>query len=98
MVVVMAYISKTRYAWSTINRQFNYILEQAKLKKSNQGRVRSLGSLRHTSIMFAADASEMDHLTLASNARTSVDMLERHYLSHRTPEMNVARIQSKRKK
>ncbi len=86
-----------RYAWHTMNRQFNYILKKSNLKKSSQGRVRSLGSLRHTSIMFAADASEMDHLTLASNARTSVDMLERHYLSHRTPEMNVARIQSKRK-
>src|ERR1019366_6740536 len=39
-------LKNRRYAWHTMNRQFNYILEKANLKKSNQGRVRSLGSLR----------------------------------------------------
>jgi hypothetical protein len=38
----------------------------------------------------------IDHLTLAINARTSVDMLERFYVSHLTGEMNIDLLQSKR--
>jgi hypothetical protein len=39
---------------------------------------------------------DLDLLTLARNARTSVEMIERFYANHLTPEMNVAKIHSMR--
>jgi ribosomal protein L31E len=38
----------------------------------------------------------MDLLTLARNARTSVDMIDRFYAKHLTAEMNVDILHSKR--
>ena len=40
----------------------------------------------------------MDLLTLARNARTSAEMIERFYASHLTAEMNIDMIQSRRSK
>ena len=40
----------------------------------------------------------MDLLTLARNARTSTEMIDRFYASHLTGEMNIELLQSKRKK
>jgi len=40
----------------------------------------------------------IDLLTLARNARTSVDMVERFYASALNGEMNIDMLQSKRKK
>jgi hypothetical protein len=38
----------------------------------------------------------IDMLTLARNARTSVEMIERHYASALTAERNIGMLQSKR--
>jgi hypothetical protein len=41
---------------------------------------------------------KIDSLTLAKNARTSVEMLERFYARHLQPEMNIEKLQSTKKK
>jgi integrase len=62
------------------------------------GRERTLYCLRHTFIMFRLLYGEgIDMLTLARNARTSVQMIERFYASALDGEMNVAMLQSRRK-
>jgi integrase len=61
------------------------------------GRLRTLYCLRHTSIMFRLLYGQgIDMLTLARNARTSVQMIERFYASALDGEMNVAMLQSRR--
>jgi hypothetical protein len=58
---------------------------------------RSLYSLRHTAITFRLLYGRgIDLLTLARNARTSVEMIERFYSSNLTAEMNIELLQSKR--
>ena len=87
------------YALVQLRRQFDHLLEATELKTDAKGAVRTLYSLRHTAIMFRALNSEgLDMLTLARNARTSVDMLERFYLSHMKGEMNVGALQSQKHK
>ena len=87
------------YALVQLRRQFDHLLEETKLKTDGKGSVRTLYSLRHTAIMFrAVNAEGLDTLTLARNARTSVDMLERFYLSHLQGEMNVVALQSQKHK
>jgi len=61
------------------------------------GEKRSLYSLRHTAITFRLLYGKgIDLLTLARNARTSVEMIERFYSSNLTAEMNIDMLQSKR--
>ena len=86
-------------AMDRMGRQFDYILKNAGLKKSPNGEERTLYSLRHTAIMFRLTKGEnIDLLTLARNARTSVEMIERFYARHLTAEMNIHKIQSMREK
>ena len=40
----------------------------------------------------------LDLLTLARNARTSVEMIDRFYASHLEGEMNIAAIQSRKRR
>jgi hypothetical protein len=85
------------YAIQQLHRQFEYVLRLAGLKVNGAGEKRTLYSLRHTSIMFRLiEAQDLDLLTLARNARTSVEMIERFYAKHLTGEMNVRKIQSNR--
>lgn len=78
------------YAMQTMNRQFNHVLKLAKLKDSPNGTKRIIYSLRHTCIMNTLLRSKkIDLLTLARNARTSVDMIDRFYASQLTAEMNI---------
>jgi len=87
------------YALQTMRRQFEELLRQAELKQTPTGQPRTLYSLRHTAIMFRlTKGDKIDSLTLAKNARTSVEMLERFYAKHLTPEMNVDKIQSMKKR
>jgi site-specific recombinase XerD len=86
------------YALQTMRRQFDEILNEANLKKSATGEPRTLYSLRHTAIMFRLTLGDhIDLLSLARNARTSVDMIERFYARPLQAEMNVEKIQSMRK-
>ena len=76
---------------------FRKILEQANLRSGQYGQLRTLYSLRHTAITFRLlYGNGIDLLTLARNARTSVEMIERFYSSNLTAEMNIEMLQSKR--
>jgi hypothetical protein len=69
-------------AYRNLARQFDIILEAANLKIGDKGINRSIYSMRHTSLLFAAKRNtSISRDALASNARTSTLMLEKHYLS-----------------
>jgi integrase len=78
---------------------FNWILNTLGLKKGPHGLARSLYSLRHTSITFRLIyGGSIDLLTLAKNARTSVEMIEKFYASTLSAEMNVALLHGRRQR
>jgi integrase len=80
-----------------IGKHFRHLLEVTNLRKGSLGQNRSLYSLRHTAITYRLlYGNGIDLLTLARNARTSVEMIERFYASALTPEMNIAMLQSRR--
>ena len=76
---------------------FTWILNKANLKFGTKGQTRTLYCLRHTAITYRLLYGEgVDLLTLAKNARTSVNMIEKHYASTLNGEMNIALLHSKR--
>lgn len=80
-----------------ITKYFRKILIDLNLRTGSLGQSRSLYSLRHTAITFRLLYGKgIDLLTLAKNARTSVEMIERFYASQLTPEMNIDLLQSRR--
>jgi hypothetical protein len=80
-----------------MGKYFRNILEKTGLIDGNLGQKRTIYSLRHTAIMFRLLYGRgIDLLTLARNARTSVDMIERFYASNLTAEMNIELLQSRR--
>ena len=86
------------YALAVLGFWFKWVVREAGLPTSDdRGRPRTLYCLRHTAIMFRLLYGQgIDMLTLARNARTSVQMIERFYASSLDGEMNVAMIQSRR--
>ncbi len=85
------------YALQTIRRQFDFILKEAGLEEDARGRKRTLYSLRHTSLMFRLlKGDNVDVFVLARNALTSVDQLERFYLSHAESSIKIRNLQSMR--
>mgnify|MGYP000067428035 FL=1 len=83
------------YALRDITRQFDQVLKVAGLKQTANGEARTLYSLRHTCIMFRLINGEgIDTITLARNARTSSEMIDRFYTKYLTGEMNIAKLQS----
>lgn len=81
-----------------LSQNFNKILVGTGLKTGELGQTRSLYSLRHTAIMFRLLYGKgIDLLTLARNARTSVQMIEEFYASNLTAEMNIGLLQSRRR-
>jgi hypothetical protein len=86
-------------ALTQLQRQFSVVLELTGLAIGARGEERSLYSLRHTCIMYRLLYGDgLDLLTLARNARTSVEMIDRFYASHLEGEMNIAAIQSRKRK
>lgn len=76
---------------------FSWVLDKANLKYGTKGQARTLYCLRHTAITYRLLYGEgVDLLTLAKNARTSVNMIERHYASTLNGEMNIGLLHSKR--
>jgi len=70
--------------------------ELINLKVSNVDEPRTLYSLRHSSIMFRLMfGRSVDTLTLATNARTSPEMIDRFYAAPLQGEMNDGELQSK---
>lgn len=85
------------YALKDLQRQFSVVLNDVGLKESATGENRSLYSLRHTCITYRFLYGEgIDILTIARNARTSPEMIDRFYVRHLEGEMNIGAIQSKR--
>ena len=66
------------YALKQLTRQFNAVLEASGLKTDADGNNRTLYSLRHTAITTAL-RDGLSYDIVASNARTSTDMLHRFY-------------------
>jgi hypothetical protein len=84
-------------AIALISGHFKKILDKGNMNYGVNGEKRSLYSLRHTAITFRLLYGKgIDLLTLARNARTSVEMIERFYSSNLTAEMNIEILQSKR--
>lgn len=78
---------------------FNWILKVLGLKTGPHGTDRTLYSLRHTAITFRLIyGGNIDLLTLARNARTSVEMIDKFYASTLSAEMNIALLHGKRSK
>jgi hypothetical protein len=72
-------------------------LKELDLKKGPHGGDRTSYSLRHTAITFRLIyGGNIDLLTLARNARTSVEMIEKFYASTLSAEMNISLLHSKR--
>ena len=86
------------YALAVLGFWFKWVVREAGVSPVDSlGRLRTLYCLRHTSIMFRLLYGQgIDMLTLARNARTSVQMIERFYASALDGEMNVAMLQSRR--
>mgnify|MGYP006267498417 CR=1 FL=1 len=86
------------YALAVLGFWFKWVVREAGLPTHDQwGRARTLYCLRHTAIMFRLLYGQgIDVLTLARNARTSVQMIERFYASALDGEMNVGMLQSRR--
>jgi len=86
------------YALAVLGFWFKWVMREAGLAtKDELDRNRTLYCLRHTSLMFRLLYGQgIDMLTLARNARTSVQMIERFYASSLDGEMNVKMLQSRR--
>ncbi len=80
-----------------ISKEFRKILKYAGLYYGQYGQTRSLYCLRHTAITFRLRyGNGIDLITLARNARTSVEMIEKFYSSELSAEMNIQMLQSRR--
>jgi hypothetical protein len=76
---------------------FRKILINSNLRFSHLGQRRTLYSLRHSAITFRLlYGKNIDLLTLARNARTSAEMIDKFYASELTAEMNVDMLHSRR--
>ena len=85
------------HALAVLNFHFQWVLRECGLTRGPLGQKRTLYSLRHTAITFRLLYGQgIDMLTLARNARTSVNMIERFYASSLSGEMNVGMLQSRR--
>jgi hypothetical protein len=76
--------------------QFAVLLKETGLKRDGLDKVRPLYSLRHTALMYRALYGEVDKLVLARNAGTSIDQLEKFYLSHITAGMKRESLHSRK--
>jgi hypothetical protein len=97
--IFMPHLKNREYALKELTRQFDVVMRAAGLKKDAGGKNRTLYSLRHTAIV-AGLKTGITEQTLAINARTSVEMIDRFYGSHMTSVLNrgnevVDRIQAK---
>ncbi len=97
--VFMPTYTNRETALRKLQQQFNYVLQDLNFKKGALDEDRTIYSLRHTCIMFRLlEGDNIDLLTLARNARTSVEMIERFYASQLSGEMNIDALQSNRTK
>lgn len=92
-------VANREHALAMFGFFFQWTLAHKGLEKGPQGQTRTLYCLRHTAITLRLLYGQgIDMLTLARNARTSVNMIERFYASTLSGEMNVGMLQSRRGK
>lgn len=85
------------YALRVLSLMFNWVLAVTGYKQNAHGQPRSMYSLRHSAITFRLLYGQgIDLLTLARNARTSVEVINNHYASTVSGEQNIALLQSRR--
>jgi len=82
-------------AMAKMRESFDTLLDEAGLTFDGFGRKRVMYSLRHTALMLRVlQGDHVNLLSLAMNAGTSVEQLERFYCSHLDPEMMIENLQS----
>lgn len=82
-------------AYERMRDLFLAALDESGFGLDEFGNKRTIYSLRHTALMFRLlHGQNVDLLMLARNAGTSVDQLERFYLSHADPAMKVENLHS----
>lgn len=97
------YLFKNSYenratAMERMQSDFSHVLDEAELRFDGYGRRRCMYSLRHTSLMLRfTESDNMDIFTLAKNAGTSVEQLQRFYLNRLDPIVKIEALQSFRK-
>jgi hypothetical protein len=85
-------------ALEVMRDRFNELLELTELTHDSFGRKRVLYSLRHTALTLRVlNGDNVDRMTLAKNAGTSVRMLERFYCNDLDPEAKIENLQSFRR-
>ena len=95
----LPHITDRNYALRVLGFHLNWILKTTGLKSGPHGQPRSLYSFRHSAITFRLLYGQgIDLITLARNARTSIDVINTHYASTVTGEQNIAMLQSRRSK
>jgi len=93
--VFMPQFAQRDYALKQLQREFDVLMWSTKLGKGSNGEDRTMYSLRHTCIMYRLLYGEkMDVITLAHNARTSPEMINRFYAAQLSGEDNVGMLQS----
>ncbi|MDQ0015971.1 integrase [Variovorax boronicumulans] len=93
----LPHLKNREHALAVLNFFFHWVLDVTRLGKGPLGQSRTLYCLRHTAITLRLLYGQgIDMLTLARNARTSVNMIERFYASVLSGEMNVGLLQSRR--
>jgi hypothetical protein len=90
-------VSDRLAAITLMEKYFRQILITTGLRYGNQQQRRTLYSLRHSAITFRLLYGKgIDLLTLARNARTSLEMVDKFYASELRAEMNVRMLHSRR--
>lgn len=97
--VFLPQYEKRDYALKQLQRQFDVLMWSTNLSKAAKGEDRTMYSLRHTCIMYRLLYGEkMDVITLARNARTSPEMIDRFYAAQLKGEDGIGMLQSRRKR
>ena len=76
------------YAGTKVSQMFRMVVKHAGLETDNYGQKHTTYSLRHSALCFQIlKTGGNDLFGLAKNARTSVLMLEKFYLTHLSPQL-----------
>jgi len=95
--VFMPHLKDRNYVLAVLSFHLNWVLSLLGLKLGAHSQPRSLYSFRHSSITFRLLYGQgIDLLTLARNARTSVNVINTYYASTVTGEQNIALLQGRR--
>lgn len=93
----MPHVRDRHYMLAVLSFHLNWVLDMTRLKQGAHGQPRSMYSFRHSAITFRLLYGQgIDLLTLARNARTSVDVINTYYASTVTGEQNIGLLQSRR--